>query len=184
LVVVGIIIAGALAGWSLWPRKSEVPLPNSTGQAGDGLGINAVDAPQERPTPSTPPPDSIIGTSLKAASDRAAQGPAAASAARMVETLPSGEASTPSIAETPATNDPSRGAPVTGTELVIATEPAGARVTVNGIGWGTAPITIRHLPPGVQRIRVSKDGYVSEDRLVNLRENQSSALDLRLRNTP
>ena len=73
---------------------------------------------------------------------------------------------------------------MTGTELVIATEPAGARVTVNGIGWGTAPITIRHLPPGVQRIRVSKDGYVSEDRLVNLRENQSSALDLRLRNTP
>jgi hypothetical protein len=73
---------------------------------------------------------------------------------------------------------------VKGTELVIATEPAGARVTVNGIGWGTAPITIRNLPPGVKRIRVSKDGYVSEDRLVNLRENQSSALNLRLRNTP
>ena len=81
-------------------------------------------------------------------------------------------------------SDASQEALVTMSELVIETKPAGARVTVNGVGWGTAPITIRYLPPGEKRIRVSKDGYVSEDRLVHLRENQPSALDIQLRSTP
>lgn len=52
--------------------------------------------------------------------------------------------------------------------LVIATEPAGARVTINGVGWGTTPLTIRHLPPGAKRIRVTRSGYQSEERVVDL----------------
>ena len=50
--------------------------------------------------------------------------------------------------------------------LVIITEPEGARVTINGVGWGTTPITIRHLPSGAKRIRVTKSGYQSEERVV------------------
>jgi hypothetical protein len=54
------------------------------------------------------------------------------------------------------------------TELDIWTEPDGARVTVNGIGWGEAPIFIRHLEPGEQRIRVTMDGYAATERSVVL----------------
>jgi cytoskeletal protein RodZ len=52
--------------------------------------------------------------------------------------------------------------------LVITSNPAGARVTVDGIGWGVTPITIRHLPPGDKIVRVTKDGYVASERRVQL----------------
>ena len=50
--------------------------------------------------------------------------------------------------------------------LVVTSMPSGARVTVNGIGWGATPLTIRHLPPGPKRIRVTKEGYHSAERAV------------------
>jgi cytoskeleton protein RodZ len=53
-------------------------------------------------------------------------------------------------------------------QLVIVTEPAGARVTVNGIGWGQTPLTIRHLPLGAMRIRITKDGYAAATHVVRL----------------
>ena len=70
------------------------------------------------------------------------------------------------------------------TELVVTTQPEGARVTVNGIGRGLAPLTIRYLPAGDKRIRVSKEGYASEERVVNLAEGRLSKLDIRLRSAP
>jgi cytoskeletal protein RodZ len=70
------------------------------------------------------------------------------------------------------------------TELVVTTQPEGARVTVNGIGRGLAPLTIRYLPAGAKRIRVSKEGYASEERVVNLAEGRLSKLDIRLRSAP
>ena len=59
-----------------------------------------------------------------------------------------------------------------GDMLVITSEPAGARVTVNGIGWGTTPVSITHLPGGTQRVRVVKDHFKSEERVVTVREGQ------------
>src|SRR5205823_3114119 len=60
---------------------------------------------------------------------------------------------------TTSTEQPRAKAPaLAGTELMVITEPPGARVTVDGIGWGVAPITIRYLPPGTKLIRFSKDG--------------------------
>jgi hypothetical protein len=67
------------------------------------------------------------------------------------------------------------------TELVVTTQPAGAQVTVNGIGWGLAPVTIRYLPAGDKRIRVSKEGYTTEERTVRLAEGRPKVLDIRLR---
>jgi hypothetical protein len=52
------------------------------------------------------------------------------------------------------------------TGLVIITEPPGARVTVNGVGWGSAPLTLGNLAPGTKRVRVSIPGYESEERVV------------------
>jgi cytoskeletal protein RodZ len=66
------------------------------------------------------------------------------------------------------------------TELVITTQPSGARVTVNGIGWGMSPIAIRHLPPGTKRVRVSKDGYGAVERVLALDEGLRRAVDIRL----
>jgi hypothetical protein len=70
------------------------------------------------------------------------------------------------------------------TELVVTTTPAGARVTVNGIAWGISPLTIRHLPPGEKRIRVTKEGYGSQERVLRVDEGQRQALDFPLENTP
>ena len=70
------------------------------------------------------------------------------------------------------------------TELVVSTEPAGARVTVNGVGWGVSPVTIRNLPPGDKRIRVTSDGYTSAERLLRLAEGQRQAIAIRLNSAP
>ena len=67
------------------------------------------------------------------------------------------------------------------TELLVTTQPPGARVTVNGIGWGTAPVTIRHLPAGEKRIRVTKEGYASDERVVRLSDGQPATVDIELR---
>jgi hypothetical protein len=50
----------------------------------------------------------------------------------------------------------------------IISEPAGARVTVNGIRWGQTPVTVRHLTPGEKRVRISKDGYTSAEQRLEL----------------
>ena len=52
--------------------------------------------------------------------------------------------------------------------LIVESDPAGARVTVNGVGWGETPITIRHLEFGSKRIRLTLQGYVSQERVVQL----------------
>lgn len=64
--------------------------------------------------------------------------------------------------------------------LVITSNPAGARVTVDGVGWGVTPVTIRHLSPGVKVIRVTKDGYVGQEREVRLAEAGAVAAELTL----
>ena len=52
--------------------------------------------------------------------------------------------------------------------LVVTSAPDGARVLVDGIGWGQTPITIRHVPPGDRRLRVVRDGYVSHEQRVRI----------------
>jgi cytoskeletal protein RodZ len=69
--------------------------------------------------------------------------------------------------------------------LIVESIPAGARVTVDGIGWGVTPITIRHLPPGVKRIRVTLEGYVGQERDVRIGDDGgvvSARLTLKPRN--
>ena len=49
-------------------------------------------------------------------------------------------------------------------ELRITSEPTGAQVTVNGIGWGVTPLTIRYMPFGKKLIRATKSGYLGAQR--------------------
>jgi cytoskeleton protein RodZ len=61
--------------------------------------------------------------------------------------------------------------------LIVTTEPEGARVTVNGIGRGVTPLTVSYLPFGDVRVRISKDGYRSEERVVQF-EPQRAAISM------
>ena len=65
--------------------------------------------------------------------------------------------------------------------LIVTSDPAGARVTVDGIGRGTTPATIRLLTPGEKTIRVIKDGYASEERSVRITEGRPTSVHVPLR---
>jgi len=64
--------------------------------------------------------------------------------------------------------------PIPDPRLMIMSRPSGARVTVNGIGWGVTPITIRNLPPGRKLIRATKDGYIGRETSMELGLARSS----------
>ncbi len=67
--------------------------------------------------------------------------------------------------------------------LVIITEPAGARVTVDGIGWGTTPLSIRNLSAGTKQIRVTKDGYAAAVRVAQLTTGRPLTISIPLRSS-
>lgn len=71
--------------------------------------------------------------------------------------------------------------PVADSSLRVITEPAGARVTIDGIGWGTAPLTVTHLPPGPKRIRATYAGYHAVERTVQTREGDRASIRIVLR---
>lgn len=48
--------------------------------------------------------------------------------------------------------------------LLVVSEPPGARVTINGVGYGATPARIAYPPAGVKRIRVTLDGFETEER--------------------
>jgi len=70
--------------------------------------------------------------------------------------------------------------PPTATSLVISTTPEGASVTVDGIRWGTTPVTIRHLAEGHKRIRVTSDGYAAVERLFDVQSDRLNIVALQL----
>jgi cytoskeletal protein RodZ len=78
-----------------------------------------------------------------------------------------------SVSDTQTPNDqPNRVAAAAGDvappQLVVTTEPAGARVTVNGIHWGITPVAIRYLPSGTKLVRVTMDGYRAEEHVIQV----------------
>lgn len=60
-------------------------------------------------------------------------------------------------------------------QLTIVTEPAGARVTINGLGRGTTPLTLENVPLGPHRIRVTLDGFVGQERTAQLGPTAATA---------
>jgi hypothetical protein len=83
-----------------------------------------------------------------------------------------------------ATEMPRISAPgaATSSGLRINSNPAGARVTVNGIGWGETPVTIRYLPAGSKLVRITKDGYATAQRTIDLAApSASKSLTVNLR---
>ena len=64
--------------------------------------------------------------------------------------------------------------------LTVTSSPPGARVLVDGIGYGSTPITIRHLRPGQRRVRLVLDGYVSVEQPLRLSPTRPATLDVTL----
>ena len=65
--------------------------------------------------------------------------------------------------------------------LVVTSRPAGARVTVDGIGRGVTPLTVPYLPPGEKVVRVTKDGYLARQLTVRVSDDGSAAVRTTLR---
>src|SRR5262249_38738149 len=50
--------------------------------------------------------------------------------------------------------------------LVVRSTPPGAQVSVDGQAYGKAPVTVGQLKRGSHRLRVEREGYVTQDRRV------------------
>ena len=177
LIVIGVVVAAAVFGRARGGREPALH--------GDAPMRSVIDSPQHSAAPvRDTPPSAAVETSRRIQSDQVAPLPATRDGALAAGIQPT---------EAPALAASNSDLPVTAeqpevrvsgdsvTELVVTTQPAGAQVTVNGIGWGLAPVTIRYLPAGDKRIRVSKEGYTTEERMVHLAEGRPRTLDIRLR---
>ena len=74
---------------------------------------------------------------------------------------------------------PRAGAGAVGT-LSVTSDPAGAAVYVDGDFVGQTPISVPRLSAGDHRVRVVKDGYLENGRLITVTENRTGALQVRL----
>jgi transcriptional regulator with XRE-family HTH domain len=155
-LALGLATAIALIGVIAWYGRIT-PLPSA-----DGRPIQAT-------TPEAPASEAAI---------RGAEAPPLTAAIRGAEARPpqaadaSGAQPSPPQAGAilPAEAAPPQPTPAAGlvTELLVVTDPPGARVIVDGIGRGTTPVTIRYLSSGEKRVRVLKDGFSAEERTVRL----------------
>jgi len=172
IVAIGIAgVAGALlATWLLWTNESveapaasarPAPAPAALPPATPTLAA----APQVRGATGDAVP-SVVGTAFKAPT------PERASIAT----------SSAAVSEPADTTAATAGRPVSATEegLVVTSDPPGARVTLDGVGWGTTPLTIRFLPAGDRTLRVIKDGFVSEERRVHVASGRATTVNLTL----
>jgi cytoskeletal protein RodZ len=171
LIAIGVVVAAAVFGRATGGREPALD--------GDAHVHRATDSPQHRVPPvRETPPDAVIGTSQRTQLDQVEPSSVPPEGALAVATEPQGARASASsngdVAVTPKQAE-ARASAASVTELVVTTQPAGARVTVNGIGWGIAPVTIRYLPAGDKRIRVTKEGYSTEERVVPLAEGHLDA---------
>jgi cytoskeleton protein RodZ len=93
---------------------------------------------------------------------------------------PATRVASPEVAASPEAMTQPEPAPVVPTNpdgaLIVSTDPPGARVTVNGIGYGVTPLTIRYLPFGEARIRVSHQGYATEEHVVRVDQRSTASI--------
>lgn len=160
--LIGLLAISWFLGRALWNglsgRQEDRQRPSAIVLPSDDVGPAPAQPPAET-QPSAPPPDPATAAPVNGA-----------------------------IAETAAPtpqDDIAPGASAVVGELVVVTDPPGARVTINGIAWGTTPVTVRHLPFGAKRIRLTKYGFAPEDRLLELSERRPrGTLEVSLRSTP
>jgi cytoskeletal protein RodZ len=198
LTATGVLAAAVLVLFAVWGRSTSAPESDvrarvAQTQKPEGQAVQASSVTQTQ-EPDGPAPAEADGPApaaqvpVNASAGTSGQGPSAHAAAP--SPLLEAGTSSPSPVDRAATestesNEDSNLQSDSNGELTVTTEPAGGRVTVDGIGWGTTPVTIRNLPPGPKHVRVTKDGYGVEERVVNLAPNRSTiTLQIPLRSAP
>ncbi len=63
---------------------------------------------------------------------------------------------------------------------MVASEPAGASVFVDGMRAGETPVTLDALTPGDHRVRLAKDGYLENARVVTVAAGERQRVAVRL----
>jgi PKD repeat protein len=64
--------------------------------------------------------------------------------------------------------------------ISIASDPSGASVYVDGQFVGETPLDVRQIAPGDHRVRVVKDGYLENGRVVNIAAGKTGTVAVRL----
>lgn len=154
----GLALAASVIALAGWARQSDArdnasaaaPVPAAAGIASAALASNVTVSADQR----------AGGDAVLAATSGRTLDVASALQSRTTES-----ATAPTQHDRPDGNPPAAGDEP---QLVVMTEPVGARVTVNGIHRGITPVTIRYLPPGAKRVRVTMDGYLAEEQLIQL----------------
>ncbi|MCU1383684.1 MAG: hypothetical protein JWL71_2381 [Acidobacteria bacterium] len=80
-----------------------------------------------------------------------------------------------------------KSAPSAPGRILVRSQPAGARVTIDGKDAGVTPAAVRDLARGAHRVRITRDGYAPEERRVVIstaRPAQSITVPLARTNAP
>lgn len=64
--------------------------------------------------------------------------------------------------------------------LSVETDPAGATVLVDGESWGMTPLALRPIAAGDHRVRVVKQGYLDNSRVVSVQAGQPGRVQVKL----
>ncbi|MFW5718262.1 MAG: PEGA domain-containing protein [Spirochaetota bacterium] len=70
-------------------------------------------------------------------------------------------------------------AAVPASNLFVTSAPIGAEVTVNGTAYGTTPLLVRDLEPGIYEVGVIKPGYAPASERIELAGDEARAVELR-----
>lgn len=133
--------------------------------------ITAAAAPEPAPAPE--PVAVEPGATTPAASSEA--GPQSITSVREIQPT----ASRRKIAKAGAAPDP---APVVDGQLAVSSDPSGASIVIEGKtleAWKT-PQTVESLAPGVYKVTLSKAGYASETRSIEVTSGNRASLDVKL----
>jgi chitodextrinase len=68
--------------------------------------------------------------------------------------------------------------------IEVVSEPAGAAVFVDGEARGVTPVSVPEVPAGAHRVRIVKDGFVENSRVVSVAAGRSESVDVRLTQAP
>jgi cytoskeletal protein RodZ len=152
---IGVVAAATMFAVSLWKGERPVALA------------------QEPPVIATPSAQAVAPPVTPGAVTPAPAGSAPAPAP-----VSAPVAVKPAVAAAPAAVA-SNAAPAPIATLTVTSDPSGARVMVDGIGRGSTPLTLDNLTAGSRRVRLIKDGFVSQERDVRL-GTRPLTLDVRL----
>lgn len=122
-----------------------------------------------RPTPAVPPP---AASAPSPASDSRVAGATATSGSTPRPTSARETAEPSSGATSSATNAAAARNRAAAGRLLVRSSPAGARVLLDGKDVGATPLTLRALAFGAHSVRLTRTGYVAEERRITMSASQ------------